>query len=901
MGKTMVGKKIGLDWATGIFKAFQIVFFVFLKLVRPEDTIEHIIIQQMPVLEGLGVTEDRLSAFLETFGYRCLLILDGLDEHVPGKNEDVTKIIRGQKLLSCNIFLTPRPHTAREISKHFHVVVSVSGFTTSEARKFAFKILKDADLVNEVLVFNPFSLTHAGNMKRYHCPILLSFLCLLVREKKITLMDEAMSVGEIYTRMIQCLYKKYTVRKDIEFHISNLIETLTLIGEIAFRALLSSNSLLKRSEVLEKVGRDAFDYGFLIGHEDFRLIRDETADIFVTFAHPSIEQFFGAFYFIIMLSKGKGINNLLKEHMEQPPFMTEPLFLHFCLWFLHETQRYIQIDGKKAILVTLVQLCAERIHSSCLHSPNIARYYPALDFVSAERNNDKLLSAFYAKIFKLLRNVKTVVANSGDPFVWIMKKMPNITHVSVGNGLRYFIFPSSCTIKLFTKGEKYLPDMLARSILERCDEFGRSARLQVFLEGIKGSGLSTEAILALRRSLTHLCVVSYYLGKKELKVLSEAVSRGMLARLRHLSFISYEISEFSLLFKNMWLSLSHLQFDRCFLSEDECSTLAKAISQQNRFPSLESLAIADGKNSQIPVRLRRLFKSPLKCISYLLIDLEKWRNPEVNNFKNAIRKQNMQNLSKLSLSGMREISSINEVLLSLPLKSLSLRRCDAEENRFAKIDKTIAKLELQELEISQSPTLKNKFPVLLSPSLVSLTLRNNGLNSEDLNCLVQANIEGKLPKLKHLDIARNNISGVLQCLFGDNFRWNQLLTLNILDSCQDAPVEVPPDCLTSLQKLSVSDKILNLLILSKKSWTSLRSLQIFANDENILLCLADAHEHGFFPTLQSVCVKMADHKISVLDTAVARKLVTFSVHDTLIDPTDPDLARCVCYNESYHS
>ena len=60
------------------------------------------------------------------------------------------------------------------------------------------------------------------------------------------------------------------------------------VGKLALKTLLSGNPLLQRSVVIKEVGPDAFDYGLLIGHEDFRLIRDETANIFVTFPHRSI-------------------------------------------------------------------------------------------------------------------------------------------------------------------------------------------------------------------------------------------------------------------------------------------------------------------------------------------------------------------------------------------------------------------------------------------------------------------------------------------------------------------------------------------------------------------------------------------------------------------------------------
>ena len=68
MGKTTLVKKVAWDWAKGIFTAVSIVFFVFLKLVNPGDTIENVIIDQTPVLEGLDVTGAKVKHILDKFG-----------------------------------------------------------------------------------------------------------------------------------------------------------------------------------------------------------------------------------------------------------------------------------------------------------------------------------------------------------------------------------------------------------------------------------------------------------------------------------------------------------------------------------------------------------------------------------------------------------------------------------------------------------------------------------------------------------------------------------------------------------------------------------------------------------------------------------------------------------------
>ena len=92
-------------------------------------------------------------------------------------------------------------------------------------------------------------------------PILLLFMCLLVREEQIDLTNEIRNTGEIYVRMVRCLYKKFTIRKEMEYKASDFIEVLKSVGRLALKTLLSRNRnpLLKRSDVLAEVGVDAFD------------------------------------------------------------------------------------------------------------------------------------------------------------------------------------------------------------------------------------------------------------------------------------------------------------------------------------------------------------------------------------------------------------------------------------------------------------------------------------------------------------------------------------------------------------------------------------------------------------------------------------------------------------------
>ena len=77
-------------------------------------------------------------------------------------------------------------------------------------------------------------------------------------------------------------------------------------------------------------------------------------------------------------------------------------------------------------------------------------------------------------------------------------------------------------------------------------------------------------------------------------------------------------------------------------------------------------------------------------------------------------------------------------------------------------------------------TLRNC--VLLS--FQTLILSDCGLNSDDLNSLAQASVDGRLPELKYLDLSHNKLTGAKR-LFWSSSSMNQLLTLDIRNNYLD--------------------------------------------------------------------------------------------------------------------
>ena len=370
------------------------------------------------MLEGLQVTQENIAKVLTHGGNKCLLILDGLDEHAFGKNQDVLKIVKGAKYLRCHVLLTSRPHSTRQIEGYFDTVVSVEGFTLDEAEKFASRILSDRRKIPSILRFNP-----SGGDPLHTVPILLSFLCLLVREDDIDLSDKTISFGDVYTRMIRCLYKKFAIRKGVDFNMDRFIEVIKSLGKLALKTLLSESPLLKRSEVLREVGQEAFDYGLLIGHEDYRLIRDETADIFVTFPHRSVQEFLAAFYFIVMLNCGETIESLIGFNDEKSILLTNPLFLHFCLCFMCSSDDAFSFLDKESVQKVIGEYFSQRIDAEEFDMIDLGKKFPFLDIRIAFKQNQQMVLNFMKDVLGRCRQITHIVMDTVHPVDWVLQSI----------------------------------------------------------------------------------------------------------------------------------------------------------------------------------------------------------------------------------------------------------------------------------------------------------------------------------------------------------------------------------------------------------------------------------------------------------------------------------------------
>ena len=260
----------------------------------------------------------------------------------------------------------------------------------------------------------------------YNCPILLSFLCVLVQDSQIDLSSKTMSFSEIYSRMIRCLYMKYLRRQELEFCLNQFIKAMKALGKLAFESLLTRNFLFTKRQILTAVGPEAYDYGLLIGHEDaHRLIKDETADIFVTFAHRSIQEFLGAFFFVLSLNEGQSMENLLGSDYTEPIFMMNPLFFHFCTWLTFSSKGIFQFEKLTTTLESMTLSASKLINYSQLDVSSVARLFPAIDIAQAYHRKETSNLIFFRELLSACDNVRHIVLMSEDYPNWMSEEYAN--------------------------------------------------------------------------------------------------------------------------------------------------------------------------------------------------------------------------------------------------------------------------------------------------------------------------------------------------------------------------------------------------------------------------------------------------------------------------------------------
>ena len=633
MGKSTFCKKIAYDWAKGVFTAVSVVFFVSMKLIRPGQSIENIIIDQTPVIEGLGVDEPKLKSILDGFGNKILLIFDGLDEHDLGRNEDVKKIVEGRKLLHCNFLLTSRTQGIEKVGKYFPTHVRIEGFSKEHAEHFISHCTKNSEKTIDLLDFhrNNFAFIHVHSI--CFCPLLLLFMCILFGNDEVRIAEKLIPIGEIYMRLVRFIYGKYCTQKDKKLDKTRFVTVLKSLGKIAWHMLKSGQGWVKQDDVMNNVGDEDFAFCLLTRHKDSELSMHETTDKQLTFGHVTIQEFLGSLGFLQLLDNGESVHSILDNTAGQI-VMQNPFFLRFCLWFLDESCRkeYFEFKNRDNIYEALLVYASSFVNVVQLQMREIAETFHVLQIPLAESEENSSIVKFIQGVLSKCDRTQELYFGSSSyyPITGLAELLRSFPPHAEG---------TDSSEKTLTLVESSTNHIALRKMLDCCDTVGLQSdlllesgihtdiadcmhhsirKLSLFNAYTFTSSVTGGTIIPLCPFLTELSLEYLDIDVSVMTALNSAVRDSFLPLLSDLSFAGCWTSltgKLSNLFHSKWPTLTHLNLFDCLLDQNDITTLTGCFSMDSTV--LESLSVETTHTGSSPFNI--LFQKALSNVKTLSV------------------------------------------------------------------------------------------------------------------------------------------------------------------------------------------------------------------------------------------------------------------------------------------
>ena len=514
-----------------------------------------------------------------------------------------------------------------DIEEHFHTIVKIQGFSEEYTRTYVSKLLRERDKLDDVIEFNFRNFVIGGDT--FTCPMLLLFICILVNSDEIDLGKNYVPLGEIYWRLVKSIYSKYRVQKNREFKMEDFIEVLRRIGQLAFKTFESKQAWFQRSEIVSLIGGDAFEYGLLIGHEDFRLVGHETADVVVTFAHRSLEQFLGAFHITQRFSAGDWVSTSL---------LWESTMFHFCIWLIIENETSVVADKTQAF--SLLQAHTNMsLDVPVLDFSVLERLSSVLSFRDAVKRKDATVIKFLEYSLSHCYRIQHLTLSTADPIsnvlqslrlseplpiqlksVQIIDDFYTIRDIPLGSIRHQFMTSSGTTIILrasscaeverLVEQTSWLLGNASLTLLTKFKDLEPSFDLSLVpMHGISqlciarepvSSSVGKVAVTATRGlqyspTLTRLSFSNVMITPSVFQALADAMRREYIPWFTHLSFPGCTVvpptGSFSLMFKAPRpLLLTNLNFNLCCLATEDLQPLFTFVRyQENEWHSKVTL------------------------------------------------------------------------------------------------------------------------------------------------------------------------------------------------------------------------------------------------------------------------------------------------------------------------
>ncbi len=752
------------------------------------------------LIKNKKITEGMIREILEKVGKHCLVILEGYDEIPENFNAHLTDIIKNEIYRDCSILVTSRPNAVEELETYVATIASIEGFSKENTKKYTEKVIKDTTKQQAAYEYTQHSVIE--EMWRY--PILVLFLCLLVNWGEIDLNEETLPVGEFYTRLLNCLYKRYLTKlldKETKAEAEMRREDVLLrIGKIAFQGMLSNKVAYRMSEILSEIGTEAFAYGILIGNGEYQGNRflDENADMFVYFAHKSIQEYLAAKYFIHQMStENQNITDLLGKKHNLDFIERNLMFLTFCGYFIKKIDES-QINSAEG------QNCRNDEKLPIGQPTESSPKFPLSTWIQARRRRSS------SEMLKKLSVRDQLVDYISKCLDKSKVKLEGITIHEEGQWLFLEALPKCAKISnLYLKNLKIrvpIPNLLkglSRSLkylhIENCDTYNMKGTIDhsfLFhsLQEIKFSGVlgSLDVLVSpIWRMVRKLDVEDKSLTQQDIAALVQARVQGHLPKLEFPRSVNPEsvkhIPVVPVLF-GLWNSVENLSLKRCAFSNNDVLTIAEA--NKNRMLSSVTVINLDDEsqyaykgNFNISGKLSVLMGAAWLKLVVLNLSRCMLGANDIRALGRANSNKYLPSLANLNLCYNRNVSGQLSALLSSPwpLLFLRLRECSLMFKDMDALGGAIRKghlSRLMKLDLGTNDIPGQVATLLSSPlALRVLNLEACKLTPVDMLALGEANSKC-LPELQILYLDCNDISNAgLSNLI--SHRWSQLLMLSV--------------------------------------------------------------------------------------------------------------------------
>ena len=501
IGKTTLASEICLKWAEDkdcfLSKDYDLIILIQLRAVQ-ERALKQVMIEAV----GSEAAYDEL--LIKSYGEKCLIILEGLDEistHWQQNDLMFCQLVKNTVFLSyANILVTSRPHACtylyRDI-KDYARTIEIVGFGKSQIKEHAKLYFHNSDTAEKFMeqvnndphissfCYVPLCLNMVLECFKYNNETLHTTLTELYQSFIISKVDEhfrlkkAVSLGTVLESDQKYFKDLGTILSDVPNVLSKeALETLFLLGKLAYKSYFQWSNKAERNPKIIYNNKDLAQCSITNSGNDACGLLKATNTLFgtsntevYTFNHLSVQEYFCALY-ISLLPEDQQLQ-LLRHHITQYPHMwpfyggitklrSSDILHYLCQFFLQIEKTVLNYniltDNKDKNVNTFVALNsiyeAQVSSDACIHLVSL--------FISSH-----ILSPYnYTSIFYLMS-----------------------------------IAPITC---LYLRGCN-IGDEEVEELMARCKDFIQALKvLDLFVNNITHKGI--ESIIKSNTDLTHISV-----------------------------------------------------------------------------------------------------------------------------------------------------------------------------------------------------------------------------------------------------------------------------------------------------------------------------------------------------------------------------------------------------------